>query len=292
MFRYVLILLSITNIFRDNRVSFDVQGLAPYGYQGLYPPGCDVVAAQQCEYDLLKCRLFTGPANDAVSSCKCGREYHGKCLREAGCEFAKEVGALTKHEIYTKTCIDLIIKFDCPDVMICATNCASNAQIDRASSKIIPFNNYGKYYLRIRTCDRGINEKRFKQYTMVQSGYCTNLTEYTTCARYIPPFTYTPVAVPITTTYLEVDSCQLLADGTYYCFESGENAPVRVYGNKVIWPRSFDVPQTNVSICSSDSDCLGSVCDIHFRPHICQPKTLKHIENSGKYYKTNPFSAI
>ena len=267
-----------------------VSPLAPYGFEGLYPPGCDTAAAQQCEYDLLKCRLFSGPANDPVSSCSCGREYHGRCLRRAGCEFAREVGALTSHEIYTKTCVDLIVKYDCPDVLICATNCASNDQIKRSETKIIPFNNYGKYYLRIRMCNRKINKPRNAQYAMVQMGYCTNITEFTTCARYVPPFTYTPVAVPIDTSYINVDYCTILPDGKYYCFDEGELSSVRLFGNTVIWPPSFDVPQSNLSVCSTNAQCLGSVCDMNFRPHVCQPKTQKHIDSSGRYYLSNPWS--
>ena len=266
--------------------------VSPYGFKGLYPPGCDTRKAQVCEDQLLKCRLFSGPANDPASNCACGRSYYGQCLRDAGCEFAHEVGALTQHQIYTKTCVDLIVKYSCPDVLICAVNCASDYQIKRNESQIIPFNNYGKYYLRIRICQRKINKPRFNQYEMVQMGYCTNITEFTTCARYVPPFTYTPVAIPIDTTYIDVDYCTPIGDGTFYCFEEGEFAPVRIFGNEVIWPISFDVPQTNVSVCSTDSDCLGSVCNFHFNPHVCQPKTIKHITNSGAYYLTNPWSAV
>jgi len=266
-----------------------IQLSTPYGFVGLYPPGCDTKKAQKCEDQLLTCRLFTGPANDRNSSCACGRSFYGSCLRDAGCEFAREVGALTLHEIYTKTCVDLIVHYGCPDVLICAVNCASNLQIQTNESQIIPFNNYGKYYLRIRICRRKINTPRFNQYEMVQMGYCSNITDFTVCARYIPPFTYTPVAVPLDTTYIDVDYCFPLKDGTFYCFEEGQYAPVRIFGNEVIWPISFDVPQSNLSICSTNADCLGSVCDTHFNPHVCQPKTIKHIKNNGFLYLSNPW---
>ena len=49
-----------------------------------YPPRCDVVAAQQCEYEQLICQLFTGPADDPKTVCRCGAEFYGKCLRLAG----------------------------------------------------------------------------------------------------------------------------------------------------------------------------------------------------------------
>jgi hypothetical protein len=49
-----------------------------------YPPGCDVDAAAQCEYDNLICKLFTGPANDPATLCRCGGIFYGECLRKAG----------------------------------------------------------------------------------------------------------------------------------------------------------------------------------------------------------------
>ena len=44
--------------------------IAQFG--GEFPPECDLVAAARCEYDFLQCRLFTGPADDAVTMCICG----------------------------------------------------------------------------------------------------------------------------------------------------------------------------------------------------------------------------
>lgn len=49
-----------------------------------YPSGCDVEAAQQCEYDFLLCQLFNGPANDVTTLCNCATIYYGTCLRVAG----------------------------------------------------------------------------------------------------------------------------------------------------------------------------------------------------------------
>lgn len=37
------------------------------------------------------------------------------------------------------------------------------------------------------------------------------------CSRWIPPGTFVPVALPIDTTYVEVDSCTYLNDGTPFC---------------------------------------------------------------------------
>ena len=48
------------------------------------------------------------------------------------------------------------------------------------------------------------------------------------------------------TTYVEVDSCELRADGTYYCHVTDEPKPVRLYGNAQLFPRTFDVAKTNI----------------------------------------------
>jgi hypothetical protein len=54
-----------------------------------YPRPCDVAAAAKCEYDNLICKLFTGPADDPTTLCRCGGVFYGECLRMAG------VGTLT-----------------------------------------------------------------------------------------------------------------------------------------------------------------------------------------------------
>ena len=51
-----------------------------------------------------------------------------------------------------KTCVDFIMTNNCPDPLICGINCASTDSIVKNNMKIVPFNNHGVYYLRIRTC--------------------------------------------------------------------------------------------------------------------------------------------
>lgn len=65
-----------------------------------------------------------------------------------------------------KTCIDLIINYDCPSSMMCAINCASDTQIDLSTTKIIPFNNYGAYYLRIRICENKVQSQQLSRYDL------------------------------------------------------------------------------------------------------------------------------
>jgi hypothetical protein len=221
-------------------------------WQREYPLGCDTVAAQLCENEFLKCQLYTGPANDPPTLCYCGNLFFGKCLRQAGCETTTEVGALSKHLIYLKKCVDHIVKYDCAvdSVLMCSINCASDTIINPLTSKIIPFNNYGKYYLRIRICDHVVHPQQLAKYGIVNPMSCTS-SSFSTCSRMIPPQTFVPVALPSNTTYIEVDSCEKNSDGTYFC-HSKDPVPAKVYGNKVIFPSSFDVATSNSSICATD----------------------------------------
>lgn len=161
-----------------------------------------------------------------------------------------------------KTCVDFIIENNCPDPLICSVNCASDASIDPSATKIIPFNNYGQHYLRIRTCLYKVHEQRLERYSTIVQGACTGLGEFQVCSRLIPPLTFVPVALPINTTYIEIDNCVVTAEaGTYnQTYSCDAKNPARVYGNQYLFPRTFDVAQTNVSVCTADGNnsCFGS----------------------------------
>lgn len=147
--------------------------------------------------------------------------------------------------------------YNCSDSLMCGINCASNASIDLATTKIIPFNNYGTSYLRIRTCLFKIQKQQLSRYSTIQQSFCGNLQDFEVCSRWIPPSTYVPVALPIQTTYIEIDSCTVTqtADGTVYSCPPLNQAK-RVYGNSYLFPRSFDVSPTNGSSCASDGKLL------------------------------------
>ena len=252
------------------------------------PTGCDLDAAQQCEYEFLTCRLFSGPVDDPPTLCKCGEEFYGACLRLAGCTIHEEVGALSLGELYMKKCVDHIIKYDCPDTMMCGINCSSETSVDREISKIIPFNNYGQYYMRIRICSYVFHEQRMERYALMQVGSCQLLEDFDICSRWVPPFSYVPVALPAAATYIEVDACEIdEVTGEYFCHDDWE--PQMIFGNSVLFPRTFDAPKTEFSECASDDDCLGSFCDFHFRPPMCSPKTMRHVESSGSNYLSDPY---
>lgn len=212
---------------------------------------CDEEAAIQCEYEFLQCRLFTGPADDAATMCACGENFYGKCIRAAGCEMNQEFDPLGKKEIYTKKCIDHIMKYNCPSTLMCSINCESDEAINKTNSRIIPFNNYGATALRIRICSRKIHSNKLSKYSQVTPQACESLSDFLVCQRWVPPLSFIPVAIPAVTTYLEIDYCAPRKTGGLECETNGA-APSRVYGSDAIFPATFDVAQTAVSICSTN----------------------------------------
>lgn len=148
------------------------------------------------------------------------------------------------------TCVAFIMEHDCPDPLICAINCASDYQIDTSTTKIIPFNNYGQYYLRTRVCLTKIQEQRLQRYSVIQQVTCSDLSDFNICNRWVPPSSFVPVALPINTTYIEIDSCVINSDGSYTCLD--DPAPQQVYGNSFLFPKSFEVTPSNQTTCSSD----------------------------------------
>jgi hypothetical protein len=163
------------------------------------------------------------------------------------------VGPLTAHEIYMKACVTFIMTYDCPNSMICSINCASDAEVDLASTKIIPFNNYGTSYLRVRTCLGKVQQQQLSRYSIVQQVFCKTVEDFQVCSRWIPPSTYVPVALPVETTYIEIDSCSITYNNgqpIYTC--PPLNQAQRVYGNSFLFPTQFKVKPTNESTCVSD----------------------------------------
>jgi hypothetical protein len=215
-------------------------------FGGEFPPGCNETYAKICEQEFLECRLFRGPADDPPTMCECGKEFYGDCIRRAGCEFHVEFDPLGKNEIYEKKCVDHVVKYDCEDTLMCGLNCASGGTINSTTAKIIPFNNYGATYLRLRFCDRIVHPSRLAKYSTVVPVPCEELSDFLVCVRWIPPLTFIPVAIPANTTYMEIDYCE-----EDYCHET-DPKPARVYGNKDLFPSSFNVAQTNVSVCKTD----------------------------------------
>jgi hypothetical protein len=138
-----------------------------------------------------------------------------------GCETSPEVGPFTKHELYHKTCVDVIRQYDCPVTSICALNCASDGNIDPLTTRMLPINNYGQYYLRIRLCMSTVAPQKLERYSVIDPGFCKEITDFTLCSRYVPPHSFIPVAIPITATSIQIDSCERDSDGYYICRDKG-----------------------------------------------------------------------
>lgn len=148
------------------------------------------------------------------------------------------------------TCVDFIIEYDCADATMCAINCASDTTIDRSNTKIIPFNNYGQYYLRTRICLAKVQEQRLQRYSVIQQVTCSSTSDFSICNRWIPPSSFVPVALPINTTYIEIDSCIITNNGSYSCLKTP--GPQQVYGNSYLFPTSFEVSPSNSTTCTAD----------------------------------------
>mmetsp|Transcript_18298 Transcript_18298/g.18379 ORF Transcript_18298/g.18379 Transcript_18298/m.18379 type:complete len:277 (-) Transcript_18298:120-950(-) len=255
-------------------------------FAGEYPADCDTKAAAVCEQQLYDCRLYTGPVG-SETQCRCGTDFYGDCLRRAGCMLHKDP---EDNMIYMRQCVNFIMKYDCQDTLICSINCASEGNINRTTTKIVPFNNYnGDYYLRLRICNHVVHPQKLNRYGIIYPATCSSMNEFQVCSRWIPPNSFVPVALPIDTTYLLVDYCSVYANGVRVCHESNPS-PSRVYGNNILFPTTFDVPRSLSSICTTDDDCLGSFCDRTMHPNICSPKSLKHVSLSGSHYFDEPFS--
>lgn len=149
-----------------------------------------------------------------------------------------------------QSCVAFIIEYDCPDSTICSINCASDALIDQSSTKIIPFNNYGQYYLRTKICLQKVQTQRLQRYSVIQQVTCGSISEFEVCNRWVPPKSFVPVALPSNTTYIEIDSCIITNIGSYACLT--DPAPVRVYGNSYLFPTSFEVTPNSNTTCTTD----------------------------------------
>ena len=129
-------------------LSFVYEGRSYNGhYLGLERNVCDEEAAADCDYEFLKCKIFTGmlslmyyslirfnyllthynagPAGDEPTLCRCGSEFWGNCLRKAGCETSRQVDPLSEKLPYMQLCVNHIMQYNCPDVTMCSINCAS-----------------------------------------------------------------------------------------------------------------------------------------------------------------------
>jgi hypothetical protein len=102
----------------------------------------------------------------------------------------------------------------------------------------------------VKPCVYKVHPNKLERYSTIDQVACSGLDDFKVCSRFIPPSSFVPVALPIDTTYVEIDSCIIDSNNTYSCLN--DPAPVRVYGNERLFPRSYDTAQTSLSVCTVD----------------------------------------
>lgn len=161
------------------------------------------------------------------------------------------------------------MEYNCPDPLICGINCASDTQIEKNNTKIIIFNNYSPYYIRIKSCLFDIHDTKLKKFSIIEQKSCRDnnagtiaasaiaaekesdttssllaaaaasaeIDEYYSCSRWIPPKSFIPVALPLNITYIEIEKCKKL-----YIYENGTRTDIEPYNS---WSQKVKVTYLN-----------------------------------------------
>lgn len=218
------------------------------------------VAACREAYD--KC-LISGPVGDGYRelACACADEYYGVCIREAGCAA----------KLMTE-CVDVLTKGHCDDSSVCGSDCTG----DSTKTRIVPVNNYSPNYLRFSACFLRYNDRSLQKFGLLHMDRCDDTNLFFECPYWIPPHTYTALAIATNVTYLRMHACSVSSSGEdddpaladYTCHDQ---SAVDYYGTEIWFPPSIDVALTD-GFCSADTHCPGSFCDHLRQPPMCAPK--------------------
>ena len=154
-------------------------------------------------------------------------------------------------------------------------------------------------------------------YSMVVMERC-DAASFKVCDYWIPPATFTALAIHPNSTYVMVEKCIFVAaeDREVGASRRAAESPPRpltlppphpqqdgrqadgdrykclpedrkeYYGSRVHWPSSIDVEFSEAPRCESNSDCPGSYCDRTLRPPICAPKNLDQVTGDADGYLT------
>lgn len=216
-------------------------------------PWCNQKELARCRNDYEKCKLESGPVGQGYDelACACSDQFYAGCVRQSGCaaEFMTE-------------CIETLRKWSCPSLSVCGSSCVRD---DEESVHVLPVNNYGDNHLRFSVC--GQRRDRLDSCSMVVRDHCT----FDTCPYWIPPRTFTAVALGANTSMLRMEYCVYDNGDNYHCLENPR--PREFYGTALLFPPSIDVGLNVAPFCESDRDCPGSFCDLSRQPPICSPKT-------------------
>mmetsp|Transcript_44040 Transcript_44040/g.71905 ORF Transcript_44040/g.71905 Transcript_44040/m.71905 type:complete len:322 (-) Transcript_44040:742-1707(-) len=248
-----------------------------YSSEALNYYTCDETAAEQCYEDYGYCLRTTGPAADVPTACACAQALYGVCLRAAGCAADSMMA-----------CLNELIELDCDDITVCGNNCASDGLITE-DEIVLPVNNFGSNYLRFTLCDKGIDQHQRSAFGRVAPDACWDAADRTACPYWVPPRTFTALAVPPNTTNLRLQYCVLGAGtgGSTKCLE--DPAPETYYGTAQHWPGALTTAPAPSFYCADDEDCPGSVCDTQQSPPFCAEKRAHHFTGSASNYYDDTF---
>ena len=220
---------------------------------------------EKCKETYERCAR-DAPAGEgyAAHMCTCADEYYGVCARKSGCS-----------SILMKQCVDEMDKWGGCDSSVCGSNCVNRGEgAIPPDAHVLPVNNFGANALRFSVCFRRLNERSFNRFGMVVSERCAE-NDFHLCPYWIPPETFTAIAIAHNASYLKMEFCVVNDEGAYgdeaYYNCLTDPAPREYYGTETHWPTTVDVEFTRAPYCGSDLDCPGSSCDTSQRPPICAP---------------------
>jgi len=213
--------------------------------------------------------IESGPAGEGARelACECADDFYGICARRAGCA-----------SVLMTQCIDTLQEIGCSDSSVCGSNCASNGAIDLDLARVVPVNNYSLNYLKFSVCFARHNEESLDRFGLVLMNRCSprpgsNEEPFLLCPYWIPPETFTALAIPLNASYVRMEYCVYNdqdEEPHYHCLDNPQ--PIDFYGTEVFFPSSIDVAAAQAPFCANDLDCPGSYCDHLHQPPTCSPK--------------------
>lgn len=242
---------------------------------------CQKAELKKCKNDYEACvRAIPAGVGYDGAMCECADEYYGVCSRQTGCASS----------LMTQ-CIDEMFRWSCPDSSICGSNCVDqgNAQIPDGSH-VLPVNNFGPNALRFSVCFQTLNARSLNRYGVVSMNRCQDR-DFHICPYWVPPETFTAIAIQHNASYLKMEFCVIaegggIGDDHYSCL--ADPAPREYYGTKTHWPQAIDVEFATAPYCGTDADCPGSFCDkIHYPP-VCAPHSKEQVKGPAADYMTPP----
>lgn len=214
---------------------------------------CDYNQALNCEIEYINCKN-SNIANNTQINCECATIFFGKCLPSTHCLFtmnSQSIFYTNSSSSYFRTCIHHLVDNNCQNPSFCYLNCVpSDSSVTsifltqdtntKKNTFILPINNYGKYYLQISLCNKGVNRQILTDFRQIYPDICSPL-QFTYCPTWIPPSTFLLAVIPTTTTYLLISYCNITMNGSSFCYESNP-LPSKVFANSLKWTTSFDTP--------------------------------------------------